>query len=112
MAQIAHTFSICLTDIPKHCIQKGKNGKKYINLRLISFDAPNQYGKDGMIAVDIPKDKWENGNTYTLGYSKSHEQYERERAQSSEKSAGAPTTPTETETAPEATKEDTDGLPF
>lgn len=78
-ARIAHTFSICLTDIPKHCIQKGKNGKKYINLRLISFDAPNQYGKDGMIAVDIPKDKWENGNTYTLGYSKSHEQYEKER---------------------------------
>lgn len=109
-ARIEHTFSICLTDIPKHCIQKGKNGKKYLSLRLIKFASPNKYGKDGMVTVDIPKDKWENGNTYILGSSKSHELYEKERQEQAPSQAPQETQTTTDSTVPQEQEEG--NLPF
>lgn len=49
--------SICLSDIPKDCIQTGKNGKLYLNVSIMARREVSQWGHTHNIIVDIPKEK-------------------------------------------------------
>lgn len=50
-----------VTKIPKERIFIGKKGK-YLDLRLVeNKDGPDQYGNDGFVAIDLPKEKREAG---------------------------------------------------
>lgn len=43
--------SICVSDIPKHLITTGKNGKKYLNIDIRERKAPDAYGHTHFIKV-------------------------------------------------------------
>ena len=57
--------SICLSDIPKEKITEGKNGKKYLNVKLWVNDVPDRYENIGSIQVQQTKDEREAGNKAT-----------------------------------------------
>ena len=57
--------SICLSDIPKDKITEGKNGKKYLNVKLWVNDVPDRYENIGSIQVQQTKDEREAGNKAT-----------------------------------------------
>lgn len=45
-------ISICLEDIPREWLKKGKNGKTYINLDVVDLREPNKWGKDVSVEVN------------------------------------------------------------
>ncbi len=47
--------SVCLSDLPKEFITEGKNGKKYIKLKVVGKREPDQYGKTHSVEVDTWK---------------------------------------------------------
>jgi len=48
-------ISVCLSDLPKEFITEGKNGKKYIKLKVVGKREPDQYGKTHSVEVDTWK---------------------------------------------------------
>lgn len=76
-------ISICLSDLPKEKINKGKNGKKYINLCIATRRQPDQYGNTHAIWVGQSKEERENkaekvyvgnGKEYSLTHSSTDEE--------------------------------------
>lgn len=57
--------SICLSDIPEEKITEGKNGKKYLNVKLWVNDVPDRYENIGSIQIQQTKDEREAGNKAT-----------------------------------------------
>ena len=50
------TAAICISDAEAHAYTY--NGKKYVNLNINIYDAPNEYGKDVAITLnDFKKDE-------------------------------------------------------
>ena len=45
------TLNLCLTDIPKNFVRKGKNGKFYVNLLLFKKKETDQYGATHAIKI-------------------------------------------------------------
>lgn len=90
------TMSICLTDIPKNRILKHSNGKLYLNLATYDFDAPDQYDNDFSISIPLTKEEIEakkNGQDIKRTFLGNGKIWEDKGMQ-------------------EATKQDTDDLPF
>lgn len=58
------SVSICLTDLPKEHMQKGKNGKTYIKLNIGDKQEKDQYGNDVVVTVDTwkPDPNYNKGN--------------------------------------------------
>lgn len=54
-----------MSDIPKDKITEGKNGKKYLNVKLWVNDVPDRYENIGSIQVQQTKDEREAGNKAT-----------------------------------------------
>lgn len=54
------TSSFCITDAESHAYEY--NGKKYVNVNINIYDAPNEYGKDVAITLNDYK-KEENLNS-------------------------------------------------
>jgi hypothetical protein len=54
------TAAICISDAEAHAYTY--NGKKYVNLNVNIYDAPNEYGKDVAITLNDYK-KEENNNS-------------------------------------------------
>jgi hypothetical protein len=53
------TAAICLSDAETHAYTY--NGKKYVNLNINIYDAPNEYGKD--VAITLNDYKKEENNS-------------------------------------------------
>lgn len=53
------TAAICLSDAEAHAYTY--NGKKYVNLNINIYDAPNEYGKD--VAITLNDYKKDEGNS-------------------------------------------------
>lgn len=53
--------SICVTDIPKEKLVKGKNGKLYLNINLWLNDNVDQFGNIGSVQVSLSKEEREAG---------------------------------------------------
>ena len=48
-------ISVCLSDLPKEFITDSKNGKKYINLKVVGKKEVDQWGKTHSVEVDTWK---------------------------------------------------------
>ena len=53
------TAAICISDAEAHAYTY--NGKKYVNLKINIYDAPNEYGKD--VAITLNDYKKEESNS-------------------------------------------------
>lgn len=53
------TSSFCITDAEAHAYEY--NGKKYVNININLYDAPNEYGKD--VAITLNDFKKEESNS-------------------------------------------------
>ncbi len=54
--------SICVTDIPKDKLKEGKNGKKYLTVKVWVNDKQDQYGNIASIQVSGSEPKVYIGN--------------------------------------------------
>lgn len=62
------TGSICLTDIPKELINKGKNGKEYLNIAIFANkDGANQWGNTHYMTCAPKKEERQEGVNYIIG---------------------------------------------
>lgn len=63
-----YTGSICLTDIPKELITKGKNGKEYLNIAIFANkDGANQWGNTHYMTCAPKKEERVEGVNYIIG---------------------------------------------
>lgn len=67
MSAVVLYGSICLTDIPKEAIINHKNGKKYLNLKIIKKKQTDPYGNTHFVSCE-PKMELRNQNSnYIIG---------------------------------------------
>ena len=59
--------SICLSDIPKRLIRVGKNGKKYIDFKVIEMKQVGQYGDTHCIVASCKKENRIDGEKLFIG---------------------------------------------
>jgi len=65
------SISVCISDLPNDYITTGKNGKKYINLKVTKKKEVDQWGKTHGVEVDTwkpeprnaqPQNNWANSD--------------------------------------------------
>lgn len=49
--------SICVSDIPKQYLRRGKNGKFYLSITINERRTPSQYGDTHYIKVRVPREE-------------------------------------------------------
>lgn len=100
------TGSICLTDIPKELITKGKNGKEYLNIAVFANkDGANQYGNTHYMTCAPKKEERVEGVNYIIGNLK-------ERGGESANPVDNINAPKGEKTAPQQASGSDDDLPF
>lgn len=76
-------ISLCLSDLPEEKINKGKNGKKYINLCVAARRQPDPYGNTHALWVSQTKEERDtkapktyvgNGKEYSLTHPSADEE--------------------------------------
>ena len=83
MAKVTKRYraSICISKLDTSMVKKGKDGKDYLNVNIVLFDEPNQYGSIGMIEVYVPKEQKQDDKNYIVGNLKDFEQKQEQPTQ-------------------------------
>ena len=58
---------MCLTDIPKELITKGKNGKKYLNIEIGERRQPSKYGATHYVKASVKAEQKREDVNYFIG---------------------------------------------
>lgn len=73
--------SICLTDIPRECVKKAKNGKLYLNIEIVPRKTVSANGETHFVSAWCKKDERKEDVKYIFGGVRPSEQQKQPTAE-------------------------------